>query len=90
MQNARFLILGLILAWLPSLACAAEPSNSARKARALVIMGGHEFEHDAFFQGFNDRRQCGADYLQSGHDHTGDENPNDRRILSQAMLWVAR
>jgi len=28
-------------------------------------------------------------YLQSGHDHTAFENPNFRRILAQAIAWVA-
>lgn len=29
-------------------------------------------------------------YLQSGHDHTAYENPNYRRLVAQAIRWVAR
>jgi len=54
MKKTWFLLLGLALALLPWQGFAAEPSNSAQKLRLLVVTGGHEFEHDAFFQVFKD------------------------------------
>jgi type 1 glutamine amidotransferase len=54
MKNTRFLLLGLVLSLLPLLAAAADLSTSPQKLRVLVITGGHEFEHDPFFQVFKD------------------------------------
>ena len=69
MKNFRFLLMGLVLAWLPLLGCAAGPAPSAQKLRVLVVTGGHDFEHDPFFQMFKDNPDITYQAVEHPHAH---------------------
>jgi hypothetical protein len=55
MKNIRFAFVALFLALSAWWAAGADsPQDPANKIRVLIVTGGHEFEHDQFFQVFKD------------------------------------
>ena len=54
MKTIRFLLIGLALAGVAAGGCASAPAAAGQPTRVLVVTGGHDFEHDPFFQVFKD------------------------------------